>query len=61
MAMPLHKPPFFSVDRVGISVFSQQYLFIIKGTGYENELNDDQRENALIFYEILLTDFTTNL
>ena len=51
----------FSVDRVRISVFSQQHLFIIKGKGYESGLNDHQRENALIFYEIPLTDFTTNL
>ena len=53
--------PLFSVDRVAISVISRQYLFVIKGKGYENELNDHQRENALIFSEILFTDFTTNL
>ena len=39
------------------SIFSKQNQYIINGKGYENWLNDHQRGNALIFYQILPTYF----
>ena len=42
------------VSTSSTSIFSQQHQ-IIQSKGYENYLIDDQRESALIFYQILST------
>ena len=37
------------------------YHFLIKRTGHENEGNDHQRLNALMFKQILLTSNISNI
>ena len=49
----------FKSQKWPTSIFSWQYPYIVKIYGYENWQNDYQRENALIFEQILSTHSLT--